>query len=138
MVGGGKGGGGGKKANTLSAADRARAKAKNDQLKAWRKSLAAKEAGTTARKESKETLTFVKEGHYYVSEENPEVTILMNRFWQTKAVSSEAEEVTKTGLDSKNPIVRAKELYRRASPMRYYIPRLNLNPGKITAIGEQI
>lgn len=33
MVGGGKGGGGGKKANTLSVADRARAKAKNDSKK---------------------------------------------------------------------------------------------------------
>lgn len=111
-----------------------------EQLESWKKSL--KKIQETpydkdeAQKKDKEAgLEYDHTGRFYTSESDPQLTIIRNVQCENFLVHKRSQD--QGSLGSKNPVVRAKELFRRASPMQYYIPRLNLRPDNITTIRLQ-
>lgn len=81
-------------------------------------------------------LLFHALGAYFTSEKDPEVTALVGRIAISVQLVKEAitEKPSASGLYSKTPLIRAKELYKRNSPLARYLPRLNLRPSTVSSI----
>lgn len=104
-------------------------------IASWEKS----ENASTASDENKqqgERLMFHESGAYFTDADNDELTVLLGRVLVTrKTIVEHKGPRGNSGLYSKTALIRAKELYKAASPLSKFIPRLNLRPGGVTSIG---
>ncbi len=107
--------------------------ARDALIASWEKSEQQEAEGTSNRADN--SLVFHALGAYFTSEADPDLTVLLGRIAISSNVVQEATSASgASGLNSKTALVRAKELYKRNSPLARYLPRLNLRPNAVSSI----
>lgn len=73
-------------------------------------------------------------GHYYTDPSNPNNTILIGRQILHREQVEAPTEARASSLNSPDPLVRGKALYRMSSPINNFMPRFDLNPDRFRAL----
>ena len=80
------------------------------------------------------SLLYTAEGNYFVAGAEVGKTVEAERIVLLGRIAPDNSPAVLALSNSKNPVVRAKHYLRESSPMRLYIPRLNLEEGKVENI----
>jgi hypothetical protein len=107
--------------------------AKEALVASWKASEHAADASEG--KTEDKPLVFHAKGAYFTDSEDEGVTILLGRIAvATEVVRGSDKPTGNSGLNSKSALIRAKEVYKKQTPLNSYLPRLNLRPSNVDDI----